>query len=158
MCIRDSFLGNVFLENVVLDGARQVIEIVSPLLRQGDVHGVENPGGRIDGHGYRDLGQINIVEQLLHVGKGVDGNAFSAHLTLAHGMAGVVTHKRRHIEVDGQTGLALGDQVLEATVGFPCRTKAGNLAHGPVPAPIHGGVWPPRKRVLPRETNILKIY
>ena len=71
-------------------------------------------------------------------------------------MVGVVSHQGRHVEIGGKSGLALLDQILEPLVGIGAGPVARNLAHGPAPAPIHGGIGAPGKGVPSGQTDVLQ--
>ena len=148
-------LRHVLFEDVGLNGARQLVQIVAALLREHDVHRQQNPRGRIDRHRHRDVLQIDAVEQRLHVGERIDRHALTAHLAFAHRMVGVVTHQRRHVEVRRQAGLSLRDEILEAPVGVLAGAEAGDLPHGPQTAAIHRRIRPARERILPGQTDVL---
>src|SRR5579883_2060154 len=55
-------------------------------------------------------------------------------------MVGIQTHERGQIEGHGKAGLALLEEVAIAGVGFLGGGEAGELAHGPEAAAIHGFV------------------
>ena len=133
-------LRDVFLEDVVLDGAGDLLPVGFLLFGDHQVHGPQHGGGRIDGHGGGDVLQVDAVEEDLHVLERVDGDAALADLALAHEVVGVVAHQGGQIEGDGQPGAAVGEQVLVALVGFLRRSEAGELAHGVQLAAIAGGV------------------
>ena len=78
--------GHVLLEDVVLDGAGDLVRRDPLFFRHGDVHGKEDRCSGVDGHGGGNLVQRNAVEENLHVGKRVDGDADLANFTLAHGV------------------------------------------------------------------------
>jgi hypothetical protein len=147
-------LRHILLEDVGLDGARQLVEVVAAPFRERDVHGQQDPCGGIDGEGGGDVFEVDAVEQFLHVGQRVDGDALAADLALAHRMVGVVTHQGGHVEVGGQSRLALLDQVLEALVGVLARPEAGDLAHGPQPAAVHGGIGAAGEGIAPGQADV----
>ena len=62
-------LRDVFLEDVVLDGARKPRPVDALLLRHREIHGPEHGRRRVDGHGGGDIGQRNAAEQHLHIGE-----------------------------------------------------------------------------------------
>ena len=93
-------------------------------------------------------------KSMLDVGEGVDGDALAADLAFGERVVGVVAHQRRHVEVGRQSGLALGDQVLEALVRVLGGAEAGDLAHRPQPAPIHRRVRSARERVLAGQADV----
>ena len=85
-------------------------------------------------------GQRNLVEEHFHVGQRTDGHAAFADFALGQSVVGVIAHQRRQIERDRKPGLALREQIAEALVGVLGGAKAGELAHGPQAAAIHGGM------------------
>ncbi len=136
-------LSDVLLEDVGLDGAGQA-------LGRGGVHGVglggdhvegeHDGGGRVDGHRHGHLAEVDSGEERLHVVERVHGGALAADLSERARVVGVVAHERGHVEGGGQPGLAVLEQVAEALVGLLAGAEAGELAHGPQPPAVHGGV------------------
>src|SRR4051794_28284072 len=55
-------------------------------------------------------------------------------------MVGVIAHQGGEIEGDGEAGLALAEEIMEAAIGFFRRRKTGELPHGPQAPAIHGFV------------------
>ena len=53
-------------------------------------------------------------------------------------------------------GLALLDQILEPLVGIGAGPEARDLAHGPPPAPIHGGIGTPGEGIPAGQTDVLQ--
>ncbi len=148
-------LGRVLLQDVVLNGAGEFIEVVALLLRQRHVHRQQDPGARVDRHGDADLFEVYPLEERLHVVEHVDRHALAADLAPAHAVVGVVAHKGRHVEVHRQTGLPLPDQVLEALVGLGARAETGDLSHGPGPPAVHGRVGAAGERVASGQPDLL---
>src|SRR5579864_7660022 len=69
-------------------------------------------------------------------------------------MIRVVSHQRRQIERDGETGLALRKQIAKARIRvFGC-SETRELAHGPKLAAVHRGVDAAGVRRLPGKTEI----
>ncbi len=77
-------LGDVLLEDVVLQRAAQLLERDALLLGHGEVHAEDHRGRGVDRHRRGDLVQRDPVEQRLHVGQGVDGHALPADLAAGH--------------------------------------------------------------------------
>jgi hypothetical protein len=123
--------GRPHRKNPLLLGARKLVQVVTATLRKRDVHGEQDPCTRVDGHGYGDLGEIDAVEQRLHVVEHVDSDPLASDLAHAHSVIRVVTHQGRHVEIDREPGLPLGYQVLETLVGIGSGPEAGDLPHGP---------------------------
>src|SRR2546428_501946 len=63
-------------------------------------------------------------------------------------ISGVVAHRSRQVEGDGEPGLSLGQEVAEAAVRLRRAAEAGVLAHRPEPSAIHLGVDAARERRL----------
>ena len=75
-------LRHVLLQNVGLDRAGHLVEVVTALLAERDVHREQDPGARVDGHRNGDFLQIDALVQRLHVGQRVDGDALAADLAI----------------------------------------------------------------------------
>src|SRR5258708_11930234 len=101
-------LRDVFLENVVLKGAGNFLPVGPLLFRHHQIHGPQDRGRRVDGHGDRGLFQINAVEQYLHVFQRIYGHAAPADFAFAGRMVGVVAHQRRQIQRDRKPSSARG--------------------------------------------------
>ena len=134
------FLGDILFEDVVLEGAAQLVGAHALLLGGGDVHGPDDGGGRVDGHAGGDFVQGDILEQDLHILERGDGDPAGAELAQGFGGVGVVAHQGGEVEGDGEAGLALAQEVFEASVGLFGGAEPGEHAHGPQPAAVQGGV------------------
>ena len=108
----------------------------------------QDGGGGVDRHRGADLVERDAVEHLFHVGERVDGDADLADLGVGDRVVGVVADLRRQVEGDGEAGLALREQELEALVGLLGGAEAGVLAHGPEAAAVHGRLDAAREGVL----------
>ena len=138
---KDVFLlRDVFLEDVVLQSSREAAPIDTLLLRHRQVHGPQNRGGRIDGHGDRDIAQRNSAEQDFHILERADRRAAFADFAQTQVVARVVAHQRGQVERHRESSLSLRQQVVVAAVGFLGRGEARELAHGPESAAVHVGV------------------
>ena len=100
-------LRNVFLENVVLNRARNVRPVSSLFFCNNQVHGPQHRRRRVDGHGNCSLLQIDSVEENLHILERIDGHAALADLALTGRMIRIVAHQRRQVEGNGQTSTAV---------------------------------------------------
>src|SRR5919107_1909173 len=147
-------LGRVLLKDIVLNGARELVKVVSTLFCQRHVHREQDPGARIYGHGDAGLFQVYAVKQRLHVVEYIDRHAFAADLPPAHTVVGVIAHQGRHVEVYRQAGLPLAGQVLQTFVGFGPGSETGDLAHGPRTSPVHGRVRAPGERIASGEPDL----
>src|SRR5262249_23277250 len=95
-------LRDVFLEDVVLKRAGDFLPVGALLLGDGEIHGPDDRGGRVDGHRGGDVGEGDLIEQDFHVSEGTDGDAALADFTFREGVVGVVTHEGREVEGSGQ--------------------------------------------------------
>ena len=145
---------DVFLQDVVLHGAREPREIRALLFRDGDVEREQNRGGRVDGHRRRDALERNAVEKREHVFEGIDGHADFADFSLRQRMIGIHADLRGKIESDGEAGLSLFEQIAIAAIGFDGGAEAGVLAHGPEAAAVHRGIDAARERKLARVAEV----
>ena len=143
--------GDVLLEDVVLDRARQALARDAALVGHRHVERQQGGGGGVDGHRGRHPLERQAVEQQAHVVQGGDGHPGAPHLARGQRVIRVAPHLGGQIEGHRQAGLARGEQALEALVGRLGRAEAGVLAHGPQPAPVHGGLHPAGEGELARE-------
>ena len=144
--------GDVLLQDVVLDRARQALAGDAPLVGHRHVQRQQGGGGGVDGHGGRHLVQRQAVQQPAHVVQGGDGHAGAAHLARGQRVIRVAPHLGGQIEGHRQPGLPRGQQALEALVGGLGRAEAGVLAHGPQAAAVHGRLHAPGEGELPGRT------
>ena len=141
---------DVLLEDVVLDGAAQLLGRHALPLGHELVQEQEQRRRRVDRHRGRDLVERDPVEEQLHVGERVDRDAGAADLARGALVVGVVAELRRQVEGDREPGLPAVEQVAEALVRLLRRGEARVLAHRPRPAAVHVGVGAARERVLAR--------
>ncbi len=155
---------DVFLQDVVLHGARKLFERAALALRDGDVEREQDDRGRIDRHRRRHAIERDAVEERGHVLDGIDRDADATHLAGGERMIGVVPHLRRQIEGDTQAADALREQVPVARVRFGGCREAGVLPHRPQSPAVHrrldaaregklagraeGGVWIPATKIV----------
>ncbi len=141
-------LGVELLQNVVLQGAAQLLPVHALILRVGEEERHDDDRRRVDRHGHGHLRQVDAREKIAHVVERGHGDAESAHLAQRARIVAVESHERRQIEGGAKAGLPLVEQELEALVGLPRRAEAGELAHGPQPTAVHAGVDAARVRIL----------
>ena len=115
--------------------------------------------GSVDGHGRRNLVQLDPVEQRLHVGQRRHGHAAGTELTERTRVVGVVAVQRGHIKGDGQAGLSLVQQELEPLVGLGRPAEPGEHAARPETPPVPSLVDAPEVgelagKVVPDDTPI----
>lgn len=93
----------VLLEDVVLDGAGQLLARHTLLLRGGgDVESQQDGRGAVDGEAGADLVQRDAVEQDLRVGQRVDRDADTAHFFAVLFVVRVIAALGRQVERDRQ--------------------------------------------------------
>ena len=146
--------GDVLLEDVVLDGAAQLLPPHPLPLGDQLVQEQEQRCGRVDRHRGRHLAERNAGEHELHVGKRVDRHAGPADLPGAARVVRVVAQLRGEVERDREAGLAALEQVAEARVRLLGRAEAGVLTDRPRPAAVHVRVRPARERKLARRLEL----
>ena len=105
-----------------------------------DIERQQNRRGRIDGHRSGNLGQVDAIEQALHVFDRIDGHADFADFADGQRMIGIQADLGGQIEGNRKARGAIRQQIFVALVGFLGVAHAGVLAHGPEPAAIHGGL------------------
>ena len=98
--------GDVLLQDVVLDGAADLLARHALLLGDQLVEQQQDGAGGVDRHRRRDLVHREVGHEQAHVGQRVDGHADLAHLALGPGVVGVVAHLRRQVEGAREAGLA----------------------------------------------------
>ena len=107
-----------FLEDVVLDGAAQILPSDTSLFRVCEEERHDDDGRRVNRHGHGDFLEIDAFEQHLHIVERIDGDAKPADFAERAWIVGVEAHQRRQIEGGGETGLAFAEEELEAFVGL----------------------------------------
>ena len=98
---------DIFLEDVVLHGAGEALEVRALLFGDGDVEREENRGGGIDGHRGGDSFERDAVEERLHVFEGINGDADFADFSEGESVIGIHADLRGEIESDGEAFHAL---------------------------------------------------
>src|SRR5665809_107684 len=147
-------LSDVFLEDVGLAGAAELVDGGTLLLGGRKIHGEEHGGRARDRHRGRDSLEVDLVEQDLHVGQAVHGHAATADLALRVWLVGIAAHQRGHIEGDAQARLALLDQELVALVGVGRAPETRELPFGPQPPPVPGRVDAPGEGILAGDPDL----
>ena len=92
--------------------------------------------------------EVDAVEERLHVGGGVDGDAAVADLAQALRVVGVAAHQGRHVEGDGESAAAAPEDHVVALVGLLGVAEAGELPDRPRAAAVAGRVEPAGEREL----------
>ena len=145
---------DVLLEDVVLNGAAELLEGHPLLLAHGDVEAEEDGGGAVDGHGGGDAVEGDLLEQRAHVVDRIDGDTDLSDLAHGHGVVGVVADLGGQVEGDGEAGLALVEEVAVALVGLLGGAEAGILAHGPEAPAVHRGLDATGEGILAGEAEV----
>jgi hypothetical protein len=100
------------LQDVVLDGAGELV-LADPLLLGGhDVAGQDRQHRPVHGHGDAHLVERNAVEEDLHVLHRIDRHPGLAHVARDPGVVGVVASVGRQIEGHGEALLAAPQALL----------------------------------------------
>ncbi len=84
--------------------------------------------------------EVVTFEENFHVCEGADGHAAFADFAFGERVVGVVAHQRGQVKGSGEAGLPLREEITEALVGIFRGAEAGELAHGPKAAAVHGGM------------------
>ena len=142
---------DVLLEDVVLDRAGQLVPRDALLVGVGDVHGVDDRRGAVDGEGRGYLGKIDPREQRLHFGEIGERYADFSDLRTGHRVGRVVAALGRQVEGDREPGLAARKEELVALIGLLGRGEAGVLAHRPQSAAIAVGEDAAREGISARQ-------
>ena len=129
-------------EDVVLQGARELLGRDALLLGGDHVHGHDGQRGAVHGHGDGHLVERDAVEEDLHVLDGVDGHASLADVADNARMVGVIASMGSEVERDGEARLARLEVATVEGVGFFGGGEAGVLADGPGTAGVHRGRGP----------------
>jgi hypothetical protein len=145
---------DVFLQDVVLNGAGKSAEVRPLLLRHRKIEGQQDRRRGVDGHRRGHAVERNRPEQGLHVLERVDGHSHPAHLAAGERVIGVKADLGGQIEGHREAGLALLKQVTKARVRLERRAVAGVLAHGPEPAAVKRRIDAARERVLAGKTQL----
>jgi hypothetical protein len=123
--------GDVFLEDVVLDCSLERGPGNFAFFGQGQIHGQEDGGRGVDGHGHADLVQGDAPEEELQVAEGAYGHSHPADFAPGPGMVGIQADLGGQVEGDAQAGLSLRKQIAVAAVRFLGGPEPGVLPHGP---------------------------
>ena len=150
-------LRDELLEDVVLGGAAQLVGAHALLFGGGDVHGPDDGRGRVDGHAGGDLVERDAIQQDFHVLERRDRHAALAELAQRFGGVGVVAHQRGQVEGDGQAGLPLLEQVLEARVRLLGGAEAGEHAHRPQFAAVQRRVDAARVGIFAGQAQVFSV-
>jgi hypothetical protein len=149
-------LRDVLLEDVGLQGPVESAEVGALPLGGDQVHAEDRHGRAGDGHAGRDVLQRDALEQHVHVGSRVDGDAAVADLAERLRLVGVAAHQGGHVERHAEAATAGGQDHLVALVGLPGVAEPRELADGPGPAAISGRVQTSGVRELARPPDAVE--
>ncbi len=141
-------LRDVLLEDVGLQRAVEHAEVDALTLCRHEVHAEDRDGRAADRHRRRDVGERDVGEEQLHVGRGVDRDAAVADLAERAGVVGVTPHQRRHVERHRQPAAPGPQDHLVPLVRLHRVAEPGELADRPGPAAISRRVQAPGEREL----------
>ena len=118
-------LRDVFLEDVVLQRAGEFLPVGALLFGDGQIHGPDDGGGRIDGHRGGDVGERNLVEEHFHVGERADGHAALADFAFgrADGRSRSPSEWADRRRRRGRSGLARADSGSARWCLRRCRSR-----------------------------------
>ena len=147
----------ILLEDIILNRARELVCGHALLLGNGDVHRQKHGSRGVDRHGRRDLAEIDLVEEGLHVSERIDRHADLADLAFGNRIIGVVADLRRQIESAREARRARFNQHAVTLVGLFGCGEAGVHAHRPEAAAIHRRLHATRVGELARNAEILDV-
>ncbi len=148
--------GDVFLENVVLDGSSDLRAGDALFLGNQLVQQQQDRRRRVDGHRRGDLVQRDTGEEHPHVLDRVDRHPDLPDLAVSDRFVGVVAHLGGQVERDRKPSGARGNERVVSLVGLPGGAETGVLPHCPRLAGVHGRVDAPGERVLTGRTQALR--
>ena len=137
---------HVFLEDVVLDGAGELLERGALFEGGDDVEGEDGQHRAVHGHRDRNLVERDAVEEHLHVEDRVDGDTGLADIADDARVVGVIAAVGGEVEGDGEALLTGGEVAPIEGVGFLGGGESGVLADGPRLEAIHRGIRAAQER------------
>ncbi len=149
--------GDIFLEDVVLEGAAQAAGLHPLATGNRHVHRQQDRGRGIDCHAGGDFVKGDVLEEGGHVLQRGDGDADLADLAQGDGIVGVVADLGGQVKSHREAGLPLLQQVAVAAVGFCGAGVTGVLAHGPEAPAVHAGLDAAGEGVLAGEAESIHV-
>ena len=137
-----------FFEDVVLDGARQLLLRHALFLGRDDIERQHGQHRAVHGHRHAHLVERDAGEQRAHVVDRIDGDARHADIARHARVIAVVAAVGGEIEGDGEALLPGGEIAPVEGVGIFRGGKAGILPDGPGLRRVHRGVGPAQERRL----------
>ncbi|GBD11865.1 hypothetical protein HRbin23_01545 [bacterium HR23] len=147
-------LGNVFFQDIVLNGAPQPVPGDTPLLGHDQIHGPDDRCRGSDGHGSSHLVYGDAVKENLHIRQGRDRDPTLAELATRPGVIGIVAVEGGHVKGGGEARLPMLKEELEAGVGLLGGAVAGEHAHGPQFGPVTGRVDATGEGILAGQADV----
>ena len=139
------------LEDVVLDGPRELLRLHPLLLGRGDVEREDRQHGAVHRHRHRHLVERDAVEEGPGVVDRVDRHARHAHVAAHPRVVGVVAAVGGQVEGDAQALLAGREVAPVERVGLLGGGEAGVLPDRPRLGGVHRRVGPAQERAEARE-------
>ena len=115
---------HIFLQDVVLNRARQLVARHALFVGNGQVHRIDDRGRAVDGEGGGNAREVQALKQNFRLAQIGERNADLADFRPRHGMRRIKAALGWQIERHGQASLPLGEQKLVALVGFFRRAEA----------------------------------
>jgi len=143
--------GCVFFQNIILDGAAELISRYALLFSDCDVHSQQYGCRCVDGHGCRNLAQINMVEKDFHIFQGINGYTYLADFADSHFVIRVIADLGRKVKC---AGTAVFNQVTITLVGFFSGSEACIHTHSPETAAVHGRLYAAGIRIFARDAEV----
>ena len=138
------------LEDVVLDGPRELLRLHPLLLGRRDVEREHRQHGAVHGHRHRHLVERDAVEERARVVDRVDRDAGHADVAAHPRVVGVVAAVGGQVERDAQALLAGCEVAPVERVGLLGGREAGVLPDRPGLGGVHRRVGPAQERAQPR--------
>ena len=153
--VEELLLGDVLLEDVVLDRPLEDGAGHARLLGGDDVHRPDRRGRGVDRHRGADTGPAAGPSSSSSMSaQAADGDATRAELALGLRVVGVVAVQRGHVVGDRETRLAGVEQLAEAGVRVLGAAEAREHAHRPGPRPVARGVDAAGERRLAGQADV----
>ena len=131
---------HVFLEDVILDRACELVEGGALFEGGDDVEGEDGKHRAVHGHGNGDPVERDAIEEDLHIEDRVDGDTGFPDIADDAFVVRVIAAVGGEVEGDGEAFLACGEVAAVECVGFLGGGESGVLADGPRLKAIHRGV------------------
>ena len=141
--------GDVLFENVVLNGAFELIHRSALLFCCDHVHGQQHHGRCVDGHRRAHGIKRYTIEEEFHVFHGRNRHPNLPNFTVRQFIIGIHAELGGKVKRNRKAHLAAFEKDFEPLVCFFSTRKSSVLTHGPQTGPIHGFVDASCVRGLP---------